>query len=403
VAGFFLMGATFTGIGAALPEIIRGFGWSYADSGIFLAAGSIAFFLCTLAAGALGQRFGARKLLVSAFLISAAGCLGLGAVESLWINIIFHVFLGVGHAGVEVATNTAVARMERSGEHVLMGWAHAIFAAGAVLGPLLVAAALALGLPWQGAYRLMGGLFLLGILPLVLLSFQDVDRDESPAESADAGADGAEGGEGPARSEAGAGDSGSPPARPHRTSADRPVTAIVATAALTILVYVGVEIGVSNWSGEYLVSRFGVSSVLGSVPVFLFWTGLLAGRALMPVLFRNTALRYQLYALTVFLTLSLGLAALAWSPVVAALSFLLAGLGCSSIYPLVMTLAARRLTRRRSLGIGFISTGGGVGGFVFPFIVAFIAEALGIRAGFVVLAGLSLMLAAVSWLFTRYQ
>jgi MFS family permease len=60
----------------------------------------------------------------------------------------------------------------------------------------------------------------------------------------------------------------------------------------------------------------------------------------------------------------------------------LAGLGCSIYYPTVMTLVGECFPLSQSQVVGFAATGGGIGSFVFPFLMSSIAQTWGIRAGF---------------------
>ena len=57
LAGFAVFGILFTIIGAALPQIIRTFHWSYALTGLVLAANAVGYFLSTFFCGFLVQRF----------------------------------------------------------------------------------------------------------------------------------------------------------------------------------------------------------------------------------------------------------------------------------------------------------------------------------------------------------
>ena len=77
----------------------------------------------------------------------------------------------------------------------------------------------------------------------------------------------------------------------------------------------------------------------------------------------------------------------------------LAGLGCSIYYPTVMTLLGARFPQAQSQAIGFAATGGGVGSFVFPFLMSSIAQNWGIRAGFATYAVFAVaMTVAAVWL-----
>ncbi len=91
------------------------------------------------------------------------------AVPSVAVNGLLSLLIGVGQGGIEVTVNTAVVRMERAGEHHLMGRGHAAFSTGAIVGPLTAAAVLAADLPWQAVYRILGAALLLSaVLQLFL-------------------------------------------------------------------------------------------------------------------------------------------------------------------------------------------------------------------------------------------
>ena len=60
----------------------------------------------------------------------------------------------------------------------------------------------------------------------------------------------------------------------------------------------------------------------------------------------------------------------------------LAGLGCSIYYPTVMTLVGKCFPLAQSQAVGFAATGGGIGSFLFPFLMSSIAQSWGILAGF---------------------
>ena len=90
---------------------------------------------------------------------------------------------------------------------------------------------------------------------------------------------------------------------------------------------------------------------------------------------------------------------------VAAVGFVAVGFGCSSIYPLVMSMVGRFFApRHQSMVIGFATTGGGVGSLLFPFTMALVAQQVGIRQGYllyVVVSALIVSLAIAAIVRTR--
>ena len=158
---------------------------------------------------------------------------------------------------------------------------------------------------------------------------------------------------------------------------------------VALFLYVGVELGVSNWVAQYFVASFAYSAAAGALLVSLFWAGLLAGRFGVPLLYKGSRQDAVLVGFSMLATVSIALLALlghiAATPLaigIAQGSVFLAGLGCSIYYPIVITLLGKCFPHAQSQAIGFAATGGGIGAFLFPFVMSAIAQSWGIRAGF---------------------
>ena len=59
----------------------------------------------------------------------------------------------------------------------------------------------------------------------------------------------------------------------------------------------------------------------------------------------------------------------------------LAGLGCSIIYPTVISLVGISSEETQAEAISFAVAGGGVGLFAFPFLMSWISQSYGIKVG----------------------
>jgi nitrate/nitrite transporter NarK len=77
-----------------------------------------------------------------------------------------------------------------------------------------------------------------------------------------------------------------------------------------------------------------------------------------------------------------------------AVGVFLTGLGLSALYPLVMTIVGRYF--KSGFAVGTVATGGGLGSFTFPFLMAVVAESIGLRGGFWFYLGLTLVLVVLS-------
>ena len=372
-AVFTLFGTSMTIIGATLPKILANFHWDYLVAGIVIGAGAVAYFVSTFVAGSLVKHWGAKPTVLSALTLIVAGLAFFATTSDPVANTLFSALIGLGQGGVEVSLNSAILRIDTHDTGRPMNLLHGAFAVGAIVGPLAVGLLMQNGVDWSAAYRGMAVIFALLFVMMAIVALPSVEAPTA------------------ARGEA-----------PQRLSANPAYW----LSFFALFLYLGVELGVSNWVAQYFVAVFAYSADAGAMLVSLFWLGLLAGRFGVPLLFRGAQPAAALVGLAALATASVavltGLGYASGSALAAdvggAMVFL-AGLGCSVYYPTVMTLLGRCFPQAQSQAIGFAATGGGVGSFVFPFLMSWIAQDWGIRAGFaaygVFAAG---MTAAAVWL-----
>ncbi|OHD15689.1 MAG: hypothetical protein A2087_10030 [Spirochaetes bacterium GWD1_61_31] len=350
-----LFGTSMTVVGSTLPGILAAFAWDYLAAGLVLASGSVAYFLFSYLAGRLVDRLGAKRAVAIGLLADGLALALFAAGPSVPANAALWALVGAGQAFIEVGVNWAVLRMETGSGGRAMAVMHAAFAVGAVAGPLAAGSLLAANVPWSWAFRAIAGLFGLTALAVLAMSGRGLEPTKTALSAAD-----------------------------RAGLARQPVYWL---GFVTLLLYVGVELGITNWSAEFFVRAFDSPAPAAAFMVSAFWLGLLAGRFGIPLLYRGQrrdAVLVALAALLALATLLLALAGFGGSGFfpLAALGIVLAGLGCSCIYPFVVTLVAGALVEHQGEAIGFASTGGGVGAFLFPYFMSTIAAAAGIKVGF---------------------
>lgn len=360
-ASFIVFGFSMTILGAVLPEIIDGFKWSYTAAGTVFAAGSVSYFFSTFISGILIRKIPLKALLSGGLLLVSVPLFFFGAVPSF----VFHVFLnfcvGFGHGAVEVVANFTVSNMEEKGENRRMSLLHAAFASGAFVGPIISGIILRSEGTWQLAFRIIGAATLLTGLYALAVPLQRVPV--------------------PGKSEK----------IRHAVSSIKEKFLVVCT--VTLLVYVGVEIGVSNWISEFFVRVGGGDKASGSLMVSLFWGGLLAGRLLLPAAFRKIRLTTQLIISGAVLVFAILFTVFVRDRVLLGFTVGISGLGCSLIYPSIMSIVGHHYKKDKNIPLAVISTAGGIGAFAFPFIMSGIAYGFGLVAGFLFFtAGAAVML-----------
>ncbi len=376
-AAFAVFGTSMTIVGATLPRILSDFGWGYTTAGSVIAAGAIGYFSGAFIFGKLIARIGARMNLLLGLSLAVVGLFLFASVPSAPFNFLLNLAIGLGQGAIEVSVNMAVLRMDKKGSGRAMNLMHGAFAIGAVAGPFLIGLILHTGLVWTLVYRGIAVLFALIVLVLAVSPFHLLGSFA-----------------------------------PGEKGMKRPSLfgrLLYWLGFVSLFLYVGMELGVSNWIAEYFVKVFGTESATGSFMVSLFWGGILAGRAGVPLLYKGTRNGFLLVLFSGIAFVSVSLIALSGFLMLpqafAAIMVALAGFGCSIIYPTVMTLVGEAFPDAQNDVIGFAATGGGIGAFVFPFLMSAVSDALGIRIGFSIYAlfGLLTLGAGIMLVLSRRQ
>ncbi len=147
-------------------NILNEFGWSRGATATIFTVGLVVYGFGSLAAGALVDRFGPRKLLPAAGLLFASGCLVSSVSTQRWhFYVAYGVFMGFGaiSAGYVPVTATISNWFVRR-----RGTALGISLVGNVAPPLLAFPIqhLIFLVGWRGAYAVLAGVVLIVIIPL---------------------------------------------------------------------------------------------------------------------------------------------------------------------------------------------------------------------------------------------
>ena len=364
-------GVTLAVFGASLPRVIREFGWTYLAAGAVLGAGSAGFFLATLACGYLLRRFRTRTLLLAGSALAAAGLALFARLPGLLANLACNLAIGLGQGLIEVVCELEVIHLERDGKSRLMNLAHAVFAVGAIAGPGLTAAFLARGVDWQLLFPAAAALLVaLAVFTLAFRFPRDVRGFAAPGDHAGHGA---------------------------LTFLRREPLLVLLT--LLVFLYVGSELGTSNWISEYFVASLGLPAPRAAFAVSVLWAGLLAGRLVISFAWHGQRHERLVLVLAAAGTIALPALLAARTPWLAFALVFVTGLGLSGIYPLGISLTGQHFGT--GMAVGIVTMGGGIGSFTFPFLMSGIAQAVGLRGGFLLFAAVNLLLVVTALLIGR--
>jgi FHS family glucose/mannose:H+ symporter-like MFS transporter len=182
-----------------------------------------------------------------------------------------------------------------------------------------------------------------------------------------------------------------------------PSVQMTAAVAALFFLYVGSEAGLGGWAAEQLKRLVGHTSELSTMTPLFFYAGLMVGRGFASLLLpRIGSLRFIIAALSLAIVGTVTVI-VTRDPKIAIAGFTIAGLGCSTIYPIYISWfshwyghAARRLG-------GVVFSMASLGGAAIPWLVGFVStKANSLPIGFwVPLVGVFVMAALVMLLRKR--
>jgi fucose permease len=174
-----LEGATLQLQGAIIPVLRESFGTPEWQLGLVAPAGTIGFLLFVAAVGAVAGRLDTRRLLLVGIVGTGLGVFVMGLVPSfgffLAALVVRGAFAGIGRG----SDRPLLSHLYPHRRGRLFGYYDMMWAVGATLGPLGVAAALALG-DWRLAYYALGVSFVPVAALVWLLPSPSVDGGDDP-------------------------------------------------------------------------------------------------------------------------------------------------------------------------------------------------------------------------------
>ncbi len=350
--GFALIGANGGAAGVVLPSLSSYYQVDKSVVGLLFLASSTGYFLSAFSSSLLLEKLGPRRFLMMGALTFLLGTLTIGLKPPFVTILATRLFLGFGIAIIETGLNAYVVALPRNTS--LLNSLHAFYGAGALFGPVVAAAILAMNWGWNSVYLT----WTLLSLPL-LLGFAIAFSHQLPAASTHKEEEAATGNV--------------------LTAALR--LPVVWWASLFLLLYVGIEVSLGNWSYSFLVEGRHQQVLLSSLTVSGYWLGLTLGRFTLSNIAErlgigNVGLIYSCMAGIVIGVLIIWLFPF---EVAAAIGFCFIGYSLGPIYPTTVALMPDLVPSRLvSSAIGFLVSMSILGIAVFPWLAGILAQSIGI-------------------------
>ena len=351
-AAFVFVGVSAGVNGVLLVAQMDDYGVSRATIGLTFFTGSAGFVLAGATAGTLIHRHGTRIALALGGGVYVLAALYIATRPPFVAFVVLQVASGYAIGVLESVLNAYLTALPNA--TTLLNRLHGFFGVGALIGPPL-ATWIVGGASWPVVWLVLAAV----AIPLAvgfLISYPRPPSD--PAVTTEDGH----------------------PARAGLLSGTLRQWGVLLGATL-LTVYVGLEIGVGNWSFSYLVDARGQGEVLAGYVVSGYWLGLTAGRFLISPI----ATRLGLTTVGLMYTCLAGVIATAlqtWllpGTVPAVVGLVLLGFFLGPIFPTTMALAPQLTTARLvPAAIGVMNAGSVIGGAALPWLAGVIAQGLGV-------------------------
>ena len=358
---------------ARLPERQSDLGLSDATLGLTLVGMAVGAMAASPVAGGLVGRLGSRPVLVVAAAGLGASLWTVGAAPNAPALFAALSVVGATDAAMDISMNANGAAYEnRSGRSVMHGL-HGTWSVGALAAAGIAAASAAAGVPLTAHLALAGAV----IASIVLATRRGlVGGDAQPQVPTDGGVadDGTEG-----------------PAARSRPGLIRPIV-ILAAATVGGAIIEGAP---SDWSAIQL-ERMGVATGVSALGYAAFMAGMVGGRFAGDRLTDRFGGAVVLRGGTALVAAGLVTGIAVNQPAAFAMGLALAGLGAAGFFPLAFSAAAGTKGVSPGSGAATVSLAARLGFLIEPVLMGAVADLVGLRWAFVLVALVALVLAAAA-------
>ncbi|MFJ3969327.1 MFS transporter [Streptomyces parvus] len=387
---FFTNGALFANLLPRYPQIKEDLAISNGAYGLAVAAFPAGAITAGLAAGLLIRRMGSARVAVLGTLLTGAGILAAGLAPSVALFATALFLAGAMDALTDVAQNAHGLRVQRLYGRSILNSFHAVWSIGAVIGGLMAAGAMSLGLS-LGVHLAVSAAVLVAAA-VAALRFCLPGPDNGPEEA------------GPEESrpeETGRKETGQKETGRERLTAEgaRGTSRVgVVLAALVLIATAGtlVEDAGNSWAALYLSDALHASAALAASGFIALVGAQFIGRLIGDRLVDCFGQRAVARAGGLITAVGMGLALAVPTLPGTILGFALAGFGVATLVPAAMHEADALPGLKPGSGLTIVSWLMRLGFLLSPPIVGRVADAAGLRTGLLVIpaAGVLVVLLA---------
>lgn len=362
---FLTNGAVLANLLPRYPEIKLALGLSNAQYGVAIAAFPVGALIAGLSAGAVIRRLGSPFVASVGTVLAATAILLASVSPSLALLVLAFAIGGAFDSLVDVAQNAHALRVQRGYGRSILNSFHALWSLGAVIGGLMGAAAISLGLPLIVHLAISGALFSLVALVARAWMLPGADAPEPAAVIDDA-----------------------PPAR----ATVRSYLLLGVFALLAVGGAFSEDAGMS-WAALYLGRELGASAQIAAFGLIAMMSMQFLGRIIGDGLVDRFGQRRIAQIGGLIIAVGLG-SALAFPSVIGTIiGFGAIGLGCATLVPAAFEAAESIPGLAHGTGLTILSWLMRIGFLISPPLVGLLADATSLRTALIVVPIMGVIIA----------
>jgi len=366
-----MVGLYHTILGTALPAIRFSLQLDISQAGYLGSSAWLGFAIAIFAGGALSDVMRSQRVLMAACWMIGLSALLFGLWMTFLLNCLFIGMVGAGTGIIVSSSSALVLKLFPGKEGRIINFHHSFYALGAIAGPLLMTNVLTQTGDWRWVYQ-GGGLFMLfiGGFFAVLSHHDPVKRKTWDSRSF--------------------------------LLLFREKTMIL--LILIIFLSVGSQNGIYFWLVSFLKEVRSFSIFWAGLGLSLFSIGIGIGRLLSGWVVSKIRITTVLSLLLLLLMGSLFfLLRITTGPWIWVSCFM-AGVGCSGLFPGLLTLGGIHFPHLSGTAIGILGMAAGIGSALMPWAMSWVSQASTLKSGFLFLLFSALFaFVLISFSFKRFR
>lgn len=348
----FFLGIETGGLQYSVLKMAEEFHLNSAQMGSIVSVYFFATMVSPIFTGALSDRIGKKKVITFSILVFIVGCLITSFSGTLIILYAGVCVVGLAFSATESSATAALTDYcsEKSGRNISI--MQSVFSAGCFVSPMVVYFLMDnLGFDWRVLFYMCLVLAVIALVLVIFTKFTILHADVKPEEG--------------------------------RTHGCLKIELYLIVMVLCISVYQFMENGITFFADLFISINLG-SPDAAALAISFFWAAMAVARFLGGCLYRYENLIIKVgFIVTAGLLLSLSFVE---STTVALMIYLLLGISCGPLWPLVAGKAIRAYQEHSGLVTGMVLIAGGLGGTISPSVVGMINDMSNMTVAFMFLA-----------------